>query len=168
VTVGTPHLHYFRYSVAVTTKVFSYSSFLRGPSEVLPSLDEGDVVLERRDAESLVVTRHDRYAARLFGMGVATRMLVHLVNEDPERAARLVSDEMPWLIWLPEDERARCVHELVANLAAGADTGTLEPFARAVGEWRDTAEVWADPELADRFRTGFPGNGPELRPSVEA
>jgi hypothetical protein len=126
------------------------------------------VVLERRDDESLVVTRHDRYEARLFGMAVATRVLVHLINEDPERAARLIADEMPWLIWLPEDERARCVQELVANLSAGADTGSLEPFARVVGAWRDTAEVWADPQLADRFRTGFPGDGPELRPSLEA
>jgi hypothetical protein len=168
VTASTSYLHYFRYPVVMSTKVFPYSSFLRGPSEVLPSLEEGDVVLERRDDESLVVTRHDRYEARLFGMGVATRVLVHLVNEDPDRAVRLIADEMPWLIWLPEDERATCVQELVANLAAGADTGTLEPFARAVREWRDTAEVWADPELANRFRTGFPGDGPELRHSVKA
>jgi hypothetical protein len=151
----------------MSTKVFPYSSFLRGPSDVLPSLEEGDVVLERRDDESLVVTRRDRYEARLFGMGVATRVLVHLVKEDPERAARLISDELPWLIWLPEDERASCVQELVANLAAGADTGTVEPFARAIREWRDTAEVWADPELADRFRAGFLGDGPELRPTVK-
>jgi hypothetical protein len=164
---ASTHLHYFRYPLDMATKVFPYSSFLRGPSDVLPSLEEGDVVLERRDDESLVVTRHDRYEARLFGMGVAARVLVHLVNEDPERATRLIADEMPWLTWLPDDERATCVQQLLTNLAAGADTGTLEPFARAVTEWRDTAEVWADPELANRFRTGFPGDGPELRHPVE-
>ena len=94
VTVGTPHLHYFRYPVAVSTKVFSYSSFLRGPSEVLPSLEEGDVVLERRDDESLVVTRHDRYEARLFDMCVATRVLVISSTRTPS-APPLIADETP-------------------------------------------------------------------------
>ena len=97
-------------------------------------------------------------------MAVATQVLVHLVKEDPERAARLIAEEMPWLIWLPEDERATCVQELVANLAAGADTGTLEPFAWAVRERRGTAEVWADPELAGLFRTGFRGEGTRVPP----
>ncbi len=152
----------------MSTKVFSYSAFLRGPSDVLPSLEEGDVLLERRDDQGLVVTPQDRYEARQFGMGVASRVLVHLVKDDRDCAARLVSDELPWLHWLPASERESCVEELMLNLAAGAETGTFEPFARAVKEWRDTAEVWADPKLAERFTAGFPGDGPELRQPLGA
>jgi hypothetical protein len=93
--------------------------------------------------KALVITRHDRCEVRRFGMGVATRVLAHLVKEDPGRAARLTADEVPWLTCLPESERDTCVQDLVANLGAGADTGTLEPFSRAVKEWQDTAEVWS-------------------------
>lgn len=154
--------------VVMSAKVFPYSGFLRGPSEILPSLEEGDVILERRDAQGLVVTRQDRYEARALGMAVATRVLVHLVKQDPDQAAQLISDELPWLTWLPATERRACLSELMANLAAGADTGALEPFARAIREWRDTAEVWADPKLAQRFQAGFPADGPELHQPGEA
>jgi hypothetical protein len=46
---------------------FPYSDFLRGPNKVLPRLDEGDVLLERRDEENLVLTSFRRFASRQRG-----------------------------------------------------------------------------------------------------
>jgi hypothetical protein len=47
------------------------------------------------------------------------------------------------------------VTELLDHLLAGADTGLLVPFARALGEWKSTAEIYSDPELARRLRGPF-------------
>jgi hypothetical protein len=69
---------------------------------------------------------------------------------------------VPWLHWLPDDERWSCINELVLELDAGAATGNLEPFARSLRAWRSTAEVWSDPELARRLSLGFGGDGPVL------
>ena len=139
-----------------------YSTFLRSPSHVLPDLDGGDVLLERRDEASIIVTRQERYDALRFGLEVSTRVFRSLVKVDPEQMVSAMTEEMPWLEWLPAHERRDCVSELLTNLGAGAETGTLEPFSRSVAEWRHTAEVWADPELAERLSSQLPGDGPVL------
>jgi hypothetical protein len=94
-------------------------------------------------------------------------MLRMLSKTDPESVANLMTEQMPWLGWLPTPERVECLNEILFNLDAGAETGTLEPFSRAIREWQHTAEVWADPELADRLREHHPGDGPILeRPGI--
>lgn len=151
----------------MATKQVSYSSFLRGPSEVLPALDEGDVILERRDAGSLVLTSVERFEARSEGIDVASRALHELFSRDPERAEETMSVAVPWLHWLPVGERRDCIADLVRELDAGASTGNFEPFARSLVAWKSTAEVWSDPELAKQLSAAFPGDGSAIeRPAV--
>jgi hypothetical protein len=68
------------------------------------------------------------------------------------------------LRWLPDDDRAQAIDELIGELIAGASTGLLDPFGCAPREWRETAQIWSDPELARRLLGPFPGDGPELWP----
>lgn len=150
----------------MTTKAFAYSTFLRGPTEVLPQLEECDVLLERRDEENLVLTSLGRFAARQEGMTLAARLLGGVVRDQADMIARLFDVELPWLRWLPEADRKACIDELLGELVAGADTGVLEPFARALAAWRSTAEVWSDPDMARRLRGPFTGDGKAIpRPS---
>jgi hypothetical protein len=146
----------------MTVRSHPYSTFLRSPSQVLPDLAYGDVLLERRDEDSIIVTSQERYTALMQGMEVTTRIFRSLFKDDCDQMVSLMTHEMPWLAWLPEHERRDCVNELLANLAAGAETGALEPFSRSVLEWQHTAEVWADPELAKRLSSQFDGDGPVL------
>lgn len=153
----------------MATRTFPYSAFLRGPSEVLGALDHAEVVLERRDAENLVLIRSDRFTAGRSAMVAAAHVLRTLASRDPALAAELLADEFPWIRWLPSDDRTRCVADLLADLAAGADTGTLLPFGQTVAAWRSTAEVWADRELARRLTGPFDGTGDEIgRPEPES
>jgi hypothetical protein len=147
--------------VKITT--FPYSAFLRGPSNVLPRLDDGDVLLERRDEENLVLTSFGRFIARQEGMTFAAHLLGDVVRDQTELVTGLLAKELPWLRWLPDGEQSECVNELLGELAAGAETGVLEPFARALSAWRSTAEVWSDPELARRLQGPFHGNGEKIR-----
>ncbi|MGO9661601.1 MAG: hypothetical protein ACLP7F_25010 [Acidimicrobiales bacterium] len=145
-----------------------YSSFLRGPSEVLPALEHGDVQLDRRDAEALVMTRARRYRAAMRGTSLASAMVRDLAKNDVGLAARLLAEQLPWLAWMPRAEQEDCLAEILTHLAAGAETGTFEPFARSLGEWEHTAEVWADPELAKRLSSELPGKGKTIpRPKAE-
>ncbi|MEV6210039.1 hypothetical protein [Kitasatospora sp. NPDC051914] len=152
----------------MAVQTFPYSAFLRGPSQVLPSLDDADVILERRDEENLVLMRAERFEATASGMRIAARSLAILARRKLDLAEEVLAEELPWLHWLPESERATCVRELLADLVAGADTGLLLPFARNLASWRATAEVWSDPQLARELQGPFPGDGPELdRPRPE-
>lgn len=125
-------------------------------------LEDADVVLERRDAGALVLSVGERFAARQEGMAIAARMLHELVVADPARASEALAAALPWLRWLPDDEREACDGELLGELEAGAATGNLEPFSRAMRSWMSTAEAWSDPELARRLGSAFPGDGPEI------
>jgi hypothetical protein len=49
-TISTPHLHYFRYPVAMSTKVFPYSSFLRGPGDRTAGVGSDQLVANYPDA----------------------------------------------------------------------------------------------------------------------
>jgi hypothetical protein len=40
-------------------------------------------------------------------------------------AEEALADELPWLRWLPEEERRLCIRELLADLRAGAETRVL-------------------------------------------
>lgn len=146
----------------MSVRRYPYSDFLRGPSKVLPALDAADVILERRDDDNLVLSRAERFDAARTGMTVTTRALLALVRRDHTVAEELLTEQLPWLHWLPPDERVDCVTDLVAHLAAGADTDSLLPFARALAAWQSTAEAWSDPDLVERLRSDFPGDGPAI------
>ena len=141
---------------------FSYSDFLRGPTKVLPALKQGDVLLERRNEEGLVVTRAGRYSASMQGMALTVVLIKSLTKNREDLLEPLMAEALPWIIWLPPADRHLCISELLAQYAAGAETGTFEPFVRARNEWRHTAEVWSDPELAARLSSSTPGDGPEI------
>ncbi len=127
------------------------------------------MILERRDDENLVLTRSDRFAAGQVGMTVAAHLLRTLARRDLSLVEELVAEELAWLHWLPATERRQCVDDLLGHLAAGAETGTLLPFAQALAQWRSTAEVWSDHDLARRLRGPFPGDGAGIeRPDVSS
>jgi len=152
----------------VTTQTFPYSAFLRGPSQVLPSLADTDVILERRDEENLVLMRAERFEATATGLRIAARSLAILARRQRDLAEELLTEELPWLTWLPAPERLSCVQELLADLVAGADTGLLTPFARNLASWRSTAQAWSDPNLARELQGPFDGEGPLIdRPLPE-
>ncbi|WP_248965298.1 hypothetical protein [Sphaerisporangium perillae] len=153
----------------MATKSFPYSAFLRGPSQVLPSLDDADVVLERRDDENLVLMRAERFEAGAATLRIAARALAILARRNSDLAEEVLAEELPWTTWLPESERHACVRELLGHLMAGADTGELVPFSRALTSWRSTAVAWSDPQLARDLQGPFPGDGAEVpRPLGES
>jgi hypothetical protein len=95
------------------------------PSQVLPSPADADVILERRDEENLVLTRAERFDAVATGLRIAARSLAILARRHRDLAEEALAEELPWLTWLPAEERPSCVRELLGDLLAGAETGLL-------------------------------------------
>ncbi|MFC0862732.1 hypothetical protein ACFHYQ_10540 [Sphaerimonospora cavernae] len=82
-------------------------------------------------------------------------------GRDAWLAEKVLAEELPWTTWLPEAERQMCARELLDHMVAGADTGELLPFSRALTSWRSTAVAWSDPRLARELQGPFAGDGPE-------
>ncbi|NNH73477.1 hypothetical protein HLB23_27085 [Nocardia uniformis] len=139
----------------MATRTFPFSTLINKQTSVFPALDDADVILERRDAENLVLMRSERFDAMVKGLGLAARSLAIVAKGNRGLAEEVFAEELPWLVWLPVDARRECVKELLDHLLAGAETGLLLPFSRALREWQSTAEVYSDPELTRRLRGPF-------------
>jgi len=131
----------------MATHTFPFSTLINKQTSVFPALDDADVILERRDAENLVLMRSERFEAMVRGLGLAARSLAIIAKANRGLAEDVFAEELPWLIWLPAEGRSECVRELLDQLLAGAATGLLMPFARSYREWEATAEIYSDPEL---------------------
>lgn len=90
-------------------------------------------------------------------VGIAVRLFVAVMNDPATRSNHLMdvlSKVFPWVRFLPEAERVEFIQELVDVMAASDELGTPAPVLQVVAEWRHTAEVHADPELAAALRRG--------------
>lgn len=128
---------------------FSFSTFLRDPKTVTATLDRGDVLIERRDGGNFVLRTTEREQRERRAIGFLSWALAH--SDADELAKRLGSDDgpFPWVRYLPSSDRERLVRDLAEALRTAADLGNYAAFDLTVEQWRHSAEIWADPELAE-------------------
>lgn len=74
-----------------------------------------------------------------------------LVHVEPETAATALIDEFPWADVLPKEDRVRFVTDFVRAFQASAEMGQWTSLAQTVREWKATAAVYSDPELAEQL-----------------
>jgi hypothetical protein len=74
-----------------------------------------------------------------------------LMHVAPQTAAAALVDEFPCADVLSEQDRAQFVTDFVRAFQASAEMGQWTPLAQAVQEWKATATVHADPELAEQL-----------------
>ena len=136
----------------------SFSEFLQKPKDTVAKLDASwrrSLRLRRRDAEDLSLTTAAQAEQDSAVVTATTKMFIALMRHD-EAARSLVVDVVreafPWVCFLPTEDVQAFVVELVDTLRAVEELGNFAPAAQVITEWRHTAEVHADPELAARIR----------------
>ncbi|MEV0337927.1 hypothetical protein AB0H49_02780 [Nocardia sp. NPDC050713] len=139
----------------MAAKNFPFSDLIRKQTSVFPALENADVILERRDAENLVLSRSERFEAKDTAVRLLARTIAIIAKSNRGLAEEVFAEELPWLKWLPETGRSEAVTELLDHLIAGADTGLFTPFARDLIAWQHTAEIYAQPELARQLAGPF-------------
>jgi hypothetical protein len=132
--------------VAIKERNLSY--LLRNSGAVIDEAEELDVILHRRDGSDLFLATLDRERWVRESFGIAARLLVATLAQARACAAATTQavDVLPWLHFLPESERELFIDEFVRTAAACTDTGSFAPLGRLVGDWKATAETYADPE----------------------
>jgi len=144
-----------------------FSDLLREPKAVVRDLDEGDVVLRRRGAPALRLSRIDRDEQRADAYAVVGRALRNLAVHSPGALAEALLDEFPWTSFLPKPDQVAFVEDFTRTVVAAADLDNFAPLAQLTEEWRATAEIHADPKLARRLRRPISADGGVVkRPST--
>lgn len=143
-----------------------FSDLLRQPNEVVKDLDDSEVVLRRRGAPALRLTRADLDLDRASGFAMVGRTLRNLAVHRSDVLEQALLDEFPWTSFLPPDDRALFVGEFTRTIVAAAEVDNFAPLAQLIDEWRATAEIHSDPKLAHKLgRPVTARGGSILRPT---
>ena len=151
----------------MTTAEATFTDFLRNPRAITDRVADGDVILHRRDDEDLVLTTAARASAEASSIAVLSGLIVSALEDDEVRSRIARRSPLPWTHFLPDTERQRFFTELFDCVLGGIELKTMVPVARLLDEWRATAAVYADPDLAGRLNRHVVADvGPVHRPST--
>jgi hypothetical protein len=137
----------------------SWSAFQRDAKRVADQAMESDILLERRDGPDLVIGTADRREELVESVEVLTRLLSAVIGDASIRRSLTDPSVLPWLAFIPEEDRAAFALEFITTTAAAIELHTLAPVAVLLREWKNTALVHADPRLAAAMRRDHPGSG---------
>jgi hypothetical protein len=149
------HLH----NICMGVHELTWSSFLREPTSVERWLERGDVLLRRREGETLRLSRESNDAAQREALLAAVRLLT-LGAADAKEKLHLdeaaIAERLPWTRFLPGADRTAFISEFLSTLEACADLGEFAALGRLVEDWKATASLHAEGiagRLKGRIRT---------------
>ena len=148
-----------------------WSDIARNPREVAATIErEGEARLERRgEGQAFVLMTATRFAATRSGVRIAERLLRHAIAHSSRSGdlGNLLVDTFPWLRFIPEDHQREFASEFLVTFEACADLDVWTPLQRLMREWKATAAIYADPELAAKLKGPFDDDlGAVLPPEV--
>lgn len=141
-----------------------FSEFLRQPNDVVAELAEHDVLLRRRNAPALRLSQADRDEDRSEAFEALARLLRNLAISVPVALDEVIDDAFGWVTFLPKTDRSHFVEELTQTLVGAGTVENYQPVTQLLREWKATAEVHSDPELARRLRIGIDTDGELVDP----
>jgi hypothetical protein len=153
----------------------NFSDLLQRPNETVEKLKSSRrhaLRVHRRGTEDdLVLSTVQQAADEQEVVDLAVRVL-RAVMSDPVLRSQTLLDVLPrifpWSMFLPPEDRIGFAQELVDTMDASSELGVSAPVLTLIAQWRNTADVWADPELLGVLRSPREdGLGPVPRPTAE-
>ena len=129
------------------------TDFLRDPKAIVEQLERRDVILHRRNAADLHLSLRSRVEADDEAVGFLARLLGRVLADD-ELRGRLADAVavIPWVMFLPAEEREVFIEEFVRTAEGAAELGSMAALAQVLIEWKATAAIHADPTLASELK----------------
>ncbi len=129
------------------------SDFLRKSGDVLREVDDHDVLLRRRDGADLMLVRADREEVVRDAVGLSSSFMSWFARTHARELVAGLPDVLPWLRFLPDDDRDAFSHEFVETLEACISLDSYDQLGVLLQQWRNTAYVWSRPELLRALQT---------------
>jgi hypothetical protein len=125
----------------MTTKV-AFRTLLRTPDAVLEQLEQGDVLLTRRGAEPLRLSKAHAVHADSDALSALAQLITLTIDDKTcERLANRLTDPFPWIALLPSKSQKEFVAELVDTARACASLGRFDEVTIALNAWKAKAEA---------------------------
>lgn len=123
----------------------TFSELLRHPHDVIERLNEGDVVITRRGADALRLSK-DSDSKADNEMVAAFAQLIGASVKDEEFGNHLLeslSTPYPWMEFLSAESRREFMGEFLRTARACASVGRFDRLSIIVAGWRETAAAIA-------------------------
>ncbi len=133
------------------------SRFIQNYKPRLDELAQSDdvIVLEQRAGQPSFVLETERraMATREANGFIADALSAVVGDAQLERAfAERLTGSLPWVRFLPQEDRLTFVEEAVETLRACAAINRYTAFTELIHDWKNTAEIYSDPQLARALR----------------
>lgn len=134
-------------------KTLPMSRFIQNYNQHLVEAERTDDVLvlqQRAGRPAWVLETQARVRATAEATDFLSTALAALVHDEVlvDRFAAALAVALPWVAFLPEQDREAFATEAADTLRACTSIGRYTAFADLIEDWRNTAEVWSDPTLA--------------------
>ncbi len=148
----------------------SFTELLQHPTDVTRRLDTvRSLRIRRRDAGDLVLMPAERVDGERQVTDIIARLLRELLNDSRtvDAVADVLPRVIPWVRFLPPTDLRLMLTELFDTATAGTSIDNLAPLSQLLTEWRNTAEIHADPELTAALSRPLHGTHGGLVPRPE-
>ncbi|MEV5748830.1 hypothetical protein AB0L00_13520 [Actinoallomurus sp. NPDC052308] len=145
--------------MVVSTPVVSFSELSKNSKRVAEAVERAQRVhVTRRDGEDLYLTTEHHDRQREETADVTTRLFTALISSDEGARAVLLAlpQVFPWVRHLSAAEVREFVIDLVDAVRDVAELDVHSNLHRVIVEWRATARILADPDLAARLTAPLP------------
>lgn len=148
---------YHHAQMTVTSRAYQATDLARNHRAVIDDARRGRALIRDKDGLQLVMTpadlfeRNEEVSALALDLVRAARALL---NGEGSSAADFGSLAWAWI--LPEDAQRRFFAEMSDALFVAASGLDLRQVELLIGDWRATAESWADPETREQLEAGAP------------
>ena len=120
------------------------TEFLQHSGRILPELEQGQVVLRRRQGDDIVVLSRahwDALSASVLALAGSCDW-----TEEPTAGGRPAASAPPWMALLRQEDREACLRELAVAAIATWESGQFRRLADLIAQWRATALATWDEE----------------------
>lgn len=127
------------------TTTATFSALLRTPNEVIEQLEGGDVLLTRRDAEPLRLSKAGRVEREASALSALSQLIAASLDDDRcDLMASHLSEPFPWTEFLPDAARRLFVGEFFRTARACAAVDNFDRLGIVLAAWKGTAQAYAD------------------------
>jgi hypothetical protein len=144
---------------SVAPKDVSYDDFEKNVDGALGSVDERAVRVHRGSGQDdLVVTTESRLARQIEALRSASRVIRSKIDGATHHEA--VVGEFEWASVLPDADGEIFYRELIHVVEIDDPEHAVDTLLVLIDQWRNTAEVWADPDLLESLQSPVSDHGP--------
>ena len=160
---GSRHMIYLTISTGIGGGLILDGQLYRGAGGAAGEL--GHAVIDE-DGPRCGCGRRGCLEALASGTAIAARAIRQLLRGDPDDSisaglGKALVTEFPWLRLLPGDDLHTFLSEFLDTMLAAAEIMRWEIVDQLMTEWKATAAIYADPQLAEALSTpittGSPG-----------